>query len=208
MKAKILFGLILVAIGVVIGGNSLEFWDFELFFDGWWTVFIILPGLFALFQKQWISGLISIAIGTGLLLAANDIIPWALLGPIALIAVGLCFIFARTPKNQKDARPVQNSYTAIFSGNDSVVTGEVTKIHVRAIFGGVELDLRQATVSDDAIIDCLCLFGGIDIIAPENVSVTVSGTPIFGGIENKVRGDFEKTLTLNCVCAFGGVDIE
>ena len=42
-------GLILIIIGVIIGLNAFHITNIDLFFDGWWTFFIIVPCVFGLF---------------------------------------------------------------------------------------------------------------------------------------------------------------
>ena len=41
-------GLILIIIGVIIGLNAFHITNIDLFFDGWWTLFIIVPCFFGL----------------------------------------------------------------------------------------------------------------------------------------------------------------
>lgn len=40
---NILWGLFFVALAIIIGLNSVGLININLFFDGWWTVFIIVP---------------------------------------------------------------------------------------------------------------------------------------------------------------------
>ena len=40
---NILWGLVLIILGLIFGGNALGITDINLFFDGWWTLFIIVP---------------------------------------------------------------------------------------------------------------------------------------------------------------------
>lgn len=39
-------GFILIIIGVIIGLNAFHITNIDLFFDGWWTLFIIVPCFF------------------------------------------------------------------------------------------------------------------------------------------------------------------
>ena len=46
----IVWGIVLVAAGVLLGLNAFGITDIDIFFDGWWTLFIIVPmGLVAFF---------------------------------------------------------------------------------------------------------------------------------------------------------------
>ena len=47
---NIIWGLILITIGVIWGLNALEITKINIFFDGWWTLFIIIPCLANLFK--------------------------------------------------------------------------------------------------------------------------------------------------------------
>ena len=40
---EILWGVFFIAIGIIIGLNALGITDINIFFDGWWTLFIIVP---------------------------------------------------------------------------------------------------------------------------------------------------------------------
>ena len=48
---NILWGIILVIIGVIIGLNTIGITDIDIFFDGWWTLVIIVPCFSKFFSK-------------------------------------------------------------------------------------------------------------------------------------------------------------
>ena len=50
---RILWGTALIAVGGIIGLNAFGITDIELFFDGWWTLFIIVPCLVGIYWKSW-----------------------------------------------------------------------------------------------------------------------------------------------------------
>ena len=73
------------------------------------------------------------------------------------------------------------------------------------------LNLKEATINKDQIINVNAIFGGVDIIVPQNVNIKVKSTPIFGGTSNKVKTVFNEnlpTIYINSVTMFGGVDIK
>lgn len=203
-KNKIL-GVSILGVGVVLLGNVLNFWDISLFFDGWWTLFIIIPSLYGYFKKQWVSSTASLSVGVFLLLSANDIVSWEVVFPVILIMIGVSFLFKQKPnideKSSKD-------YIAIFSGNENKIESELNDMSIMALFGGVELDMRTATLYKDITIECTCLFGGVDILTPENSIVIIKGVPIFGGVENNALKGNGNTITINVTCLFGGVEIK
>jgi hypothetical protein len=82
-----------------------------------------------------------------------------------------------------------------------------------AVFGGVELDFRDADIETEAMLEVNCIFGGIEIRVPETWHVHSRSLPVFGGYEDKTRqvGDpaagNAKTLIVTGMVVFGGVEI-
>ena len=221
---NIIWGIVLVAVGVLLIGNKLDLFHFNLFFKGWWTLFIIIPAIIGLFTNNDKKGdFIALTIGVLLLLACRNIISfdmiWELILPILIIVFGLSLIF----KNSID-KEVNKSidklnkklnkdegYAAIFSGQNIKVDEEFKGTTINAVFGGLKLDLRNAIIKDDVVINATAVFGGIDIIAPENVKIKIKSSAIFGGAANKKEAtakDDAKTIYINATAVFGGVDVK
>ena len=40
--SKVLWGIVLISVGVIFALNAFGITDIEIFFDGWWTLFIIV----------------------------------------------------------------------------------------------------------------------------------------------------------------------
>lgn len=217
----ILWGIVLIAVGVLLALRAFGLLSFELFFDGWWTLFIIVPCAIDLFTGQdKLGSLIGIAIGAALLLWQQGVVEisiiWKLLIPVAIILIGLKLIFGSIfSKKSAEARAKlasgsHKSGSAIFSGCDLNWNGETFEgAKLTAIFGGATCDLRGAHIPGDCAIDATSVFGGIDIIVPEHIHVKVNSTSIFGGVENKTAGSSGTvTVYINATCIFGGVDIK
>lgn len=80
------------------------------------------------------------------------------------------------------------------------------------VFGGADLDLRQAELDASAVtIFALTVFGGADVYVPEGVEVDLRGFPVFGGHdEHGVEGRIAPAAPLVRVVAFslfGGLDV-
>ena len=98
-------GALLIALGVIFALNALEITDIDIFFDGWWTLFIIVPCLMGLFTERKKSGnLIGLAIGVLLLLGSWDIISfsvlWKLLVPVIIVMIGVKIIVSQSKKGK------------------------------------------------------------------------------------------------------------
>ncbi|MDD3477462.1 MAG: hypothetical protein PHP32_01120 [Candidatus Izemoplasmatales bacterium] len=84
-----LFGILLIVAGVAILFRILNIWHFTLWFDGWWTFFLIIPAILSI-GKQGVNTGNVILLGIGLYLFAQTN-GWNLDGyllPIMLIAFG------------------------------------------------------------------------------------------------------------------------
>lgn len=222
---NILWGLILVVIGIIFALNALGITDINIFFRGWWTLIIIIPSLIGLFKnesKMW--SIIWLVIGIVLLLCAQNILSFTMVGklifPFILVMIGLSIIFKDTInknvsekiKKLNNEKTEGEEYCATFGGQNADYNGQEFKgANLDAIFGSVELDLKNATISKDQVINANAIFGGIDIIVPANVNIKVKSTPIFGGVSNKVKTQYNEslpTIYINSFCMFGGVDIK
>ena len=223
-RNNVIWGIVLVAIGVIFGTNALGITDISIFFDGWWTLFIIVPctvGLFTSHDK--LISVIGILIGVALLMACQGVIDFEIMRkltvPVIVILIGLALIFKRRDNKaallleeaKKNGVPLKQC-CATFSGQDVDYTDEVFDgAEFNAIFGGIKCDLRNAVIKNGAVINACCIFEGVDILLPDNVNIKVSSSSIFGGISDKNhknRAENAVTLYINGTCMFGGMDIK
>lgn len=222
---NVLWGLVFIVVGVILAGNALGITNINIFFDGWWTLFIIVPSFIGLFRENEKTGnIIGLFIGIALLLCCQDYLDfdmvWKLLVPIILIAIGISFIFKdsinsklnKEIKKLNDNKKGENEYCATFAGQDVNFDNEEFKgTDLTAVFGGVKCDLKNAIINEDTVINCSAIFGGIDIFVPENVNIKIKSTPIFGGVSNKAshtNKESSHTIYINATSVFGGVEIK
>ena len=207
--SALIWGLIFVAVGIIFAGNALNIWYIDIFFPGWWTLFLIIPGLISMVRYgfNWGSGIL-VTIGLVLLFDALDIIDdgviWKLIFPLVLVAVGISIIasFFRTgtkkgikseeyskSKSYKYDSTQYPRYTAILGGGDYKNNTEDLKgVVAEAILGGLSIDLRDAKITEDIVLELTAVLGGIDIFIPDNVRVEIiSGVPVLGGFEHKIN---------------------
>ena len=220
-----LWGIVLIIIGLIIGGNALGITNINIFFDGWWTLFIIVPCFIGLFKENEKTGnLIGLLIGVALLLGCQNILDfdliWKLAFPTILVIIGLSIVFKDTLggkvsseiKKLNEKRDGENIYCATFAGQNINFDGEkFTGADLTAVFGGVKCDLRKAIIDSDVVINASSTFGGIEIYVPSNVKVKTKSTSIFGGIENKANTEENEnshTIYVNGTALFGGVEIK
>lgn len=222
---NVLWGIVLIGIGLIIGGNALGITNINIFFDGWWTLFIIIPCFIGLFKDNEKTGnLIGLLIGVVLLLACQDILSfdliWKLAFPTILVIIGISIIFKDTIggkvnseiKKLNEKRSQEFGYCATFSGQDINFNGEkFTGADLTAVFGGLKCDLRNAIIESDVVINASSTFGGIEIYVPSNVEVKIKSNSIFGGVSNKANTKLSEnshTIYINGAAVFGGVEVK
>lgn len=222
---QLLLGVILIFVGLVLGLNALGITDIELFFDGWWTLFIIVPCVMGLLSGNDKTGsIIGLCIGVFLLLCCQNIIDfdmlWKLVFPAIIIIFGIKMIFGSLWEggNSVAMKQISNSNgdvrscAAVFSGENLNFSGEVFHgAELNAVFGGLKCDLRNAIIEQDCVINASAIFGGIDILVPDNVNIKISSTSIFGGVSNKTsnhQNESAPTIYIKGTGLFGGVDIK
>lgn len=223
--SKILWGIALIVVGGIFALNAFGITDIELFFDGWWTLFIIVPCFVGIFSEREKTGnIIGLIIGVFLLLCCQNVLGfdmlWKLAVPAIIVIIGIKLIFGaifgdKATKIIEASRQNGDNIKiscATFSGQNLNFDGEqFNGAELTAVFGGVKCDLRNAVIEKDCAITATSIFGGIDIFVPDYVNVKVNSNSIFGGVSDKnhrstVQGAV--TVYINATCVFGGVEIK
>jgi predicted membrane protein len=215
----------------------MNIWDFHLFFDGWWTLLIIVPCFISMLQTGFSTGS-TVGFIIGVLLLMNYQVDfhfniWQLIIPIILVFIGIRIMFqgafhkkinyennfnagGYNSTNQGTngtnyTNASKGEYSAVFSSNHIHITEPFFGTSLSSAFGAIVLDLRDAQITGDVEINASAIFGGIDIYLPNGVKVKTSNVPIFGGVSNKhtqATDPGAPTVYINSTCMFGGIDIK
>ncbi len=223
----IIWGILLIAAGLLWACSTLGILEVDLFFEGWWTLFIIVPSFISLItSRDKVSAAVCLTIGVLLLLCAQDILSFdlilKLIVPAIVVFIGIKLIWNAffDSKAEKSMHRVEMNYEdaenvfSCFNGVKANCDGKVFRgAEINAVFGGAEYDLRGAIIEPDSAIKATAVFGGIDIRVPENVKVRVKSTSIFGGVDNKAKRADDGaadvvTLYISATCLFGGIEIK
>lgn len=223
-----LWGLVLVALGVILGINALGIMEINIFFPGWWTLFIIVPCAISLFgndSDKW-ADVVGIIFGVALLLGCQGLLSfkmvWSLIVPVILIVVGLSMLLKDVLKGKvtkeikklhKEGSGKGKEYWSTFSGQNLNFSGQVFEgCRLEAVFGGIKCDLREAKIKEDVLIRASAVFGGVTILAPKDVNVQVISSAMFGGTTNRFAkekvDESRKTIFVESTALFGGVEIK
>lgn len=220
-----LWGLFFICIGILIIGNIFGFWDFVLFFPGWWTLFIIIPCFIHIISDGiHISSVVGLTIGILLLLMRQNVIDVALtrklIIPIILIIIGLGIIFKSMVRGSinKSFHDFEihydknaSNYTTVFHSRKIFIPNDhFFGASLSSVFGELQVDLSSAIITEDIVIHCSSVFGEIQLFVPPNVYVKTSGSQIFGSMNNKtnqVSDNGKPTIYIDYSAIFGEITI-
>jgi predicted membrane protein len=221
------FGIAIVAIGSIMLLDNLgimrarDFWDYA-------PLLLAAVGIGKILECQGrpagtvFGGLLTVA-GTLWFLDNIDVLRFdhRLVVPIVIIGFGLMFLVRALDRARGLASPdgpavaeAQINIWTVFGGSKRVVDAkDFRSADLFAMFGGIDLDLRQASLAEGATIDANAMFGGVEIRVPLNWSVEVRGSGIFGGYEDKTVHPAMDSLAptpklvITGFAVFGGVSV-
>jgi predicted membrane protein len=229
------WGLLIVLVGTALLLHQLGIIPIDLVARFWPLLLVVFGVMNLMTQSGRFFGFLLILAGVVLQLNKLGIthLSFADLWPIALIAVGLLLMWGSLEtrgflrgkaKALKDFRDQVTGATtpltmlnavAVFGGCERRVSGpHFQGGRATAVFGGIELDFRDADMQDEAILEINCIFGGVEIRVPEAWHVHSRNLPVFGGYEDKTQHPNNpavgspKTLVVTGMVIFGGIEIK
>ena len=217
---QLLMGLIIIAIGAIFTLNNLGIVDARQYVR-YWPVALILVGVLKVWQARCGTGVFGgslfILAGVWLLLETFRIVTINIfdLWPLLFVFFGASLIW-RGLRGGRAAAGVDGHSTinalavlgGVHRGNNSRAFrgGDLT-----AIMGGCEIDLRQAAIDGEAVIDVFAMWGGIEIKVPEDWTISSRVVPILAGFEDKTRpqrGAATHRLLIRGFAIMGGVEVK
>jgi predicted membrane protein len=244
---RLVFGLVVIAIGVLFTLDKLGYVNAGEFSE-YWPVILIAIGLGRLIQPRGTHGrgfgVVLIVVGLWFLLMNFDVIDYRVwdFWPVLLLLLGISIVWRAITgpswegrRQPLDEAPLEGprADSAAATGSAEPVSDDTSIVNgfaflggvkrksvsrafrggeLTAIMGGIELDLRGASIQgEQAIIDTFSFWGGIDIKVPQDWTVVVNGTPILGGFSDKTArlgGDGSKVLVIKGTALMGGVEIK
>jgi predicted membrane protein len=238
---QLIVGLLIIFVGVVFtldelgvapAVNYLRFWPTALIAIG------VLKMLQARDGGGAFAGLLFALVGVWLQAEELDLIHVRLwqIWPLALVLFGAFLVWqgllGRGPRRETPvAAPTfpesgerASSPTRVTDANSTLsamaILGGVSRgnnsrafrgADLLAIMGGCQLDLRQAAIHGEAVIDLFAMWGGIEIRVPEDWTVVSQVVPLMGGVEDKTRppqGATAHRLILRGFAIMGGIEIK
>jgi predicted membrane protein len=226
-STQVVLGLLVVGMGVLFLLDNLNIIYLHHVLS-FWPLAFIAAGLIALSgdgpRSGRVTGVILIAIGIAMTLKhlGYVFISWRTFWPLVMIAMGGLILY-RTLGGGRVVRVNTGPYTKDNAGADNLV--DITAIlggferrvsapdfrggEITAIMGGCALDLREASLTTEAMINVFAIWGGITIKVPPDWTVILHGTPVMGGFTEKTARppDGSKRLVVTGYAVMGGVEV-
>nr|WP_315482066.1 DUF5668 domain-containing protein [uncultured Undibacterium sp.] len=228
-QQRLILGAFIIVLGALALLDNLQIFNTRDLIQFWPTVFIV-AGAIKLSQANTRSGYI---IGGGLI-AAGTIITLNRIGiihfrmrdwwPVFMIAGGLVVIFkdkANDIFRGLNSSTMNNNVTtssdthldivAIMSGHQgNIASSDFRGGAITAIMGGAELDLRNAVIQTEAVLNVTAFWGGITLKIPSDWTVVNNGFAFLGGIDDSSVPSMNanKRLIITGTAVMGGVEIK
>jgi hypothetical protein len=222
-SSQVVLGLLVVGMGVLFLLDNLAILNVRHAI-GFWPLVFLVAGCAALFGNGPRSGnyLGGVLVAIGILMIVGRMgfftISWGTLWPLVMIALGGLVLYrslgpgrvaregvvaGASPDNVVDIVAVLGGFERRVSAQD-FRGGEIT-----AVLGGCELDLREASIVKDAVLNVCAILGGINIKVPHDWTVVLNGTPVMGGFAEKTARppDAGKRLVITGYAIMGGVEV-
>lgn len=169
----------------------------------WWPVILVLGGLWLVRGGRRVTGT---ALGLlGVLLLIVIVVPDGFVGPTLLILVGALLLFGATGGRQW---LLGGGAVALFDDLRAGSDGTPPARSYVAVFGEAEGRLEPA-LADEGIVECLAVFGDVQVRVPPQVAVELSQTAVFGDVSAPAppRGPVTTTLEVRATAVFGDVKL-
>ncbi len=216
--SQFLLGLLVVLVGLILLLDTTGVAPTQSLLQFAPSLFVLV-GIWALVGSRFrnlVGPVVLIGVAVAWQLVALDVVSvdrmvdfW----PLLVIVLGLSIVLGQYRSSAAEVEGAHTSTFAAFGGVEKRNTSQQFRgADLTAMFGGAELDLRDATVGErPARINAVALFGGVDIIVPREWNVQLDVLPILAGAaDDRARTDDirdEVDLVVTGFAAFGGIAV-
>lgn len=211
---RLFFGIFLILIGIIILlDNLMIIPDLPDYVFSWPGIFIIIA-VFNLISGNRGAALIFGSIGGIFFLERYMDIDFKTYWPVILVIIGLSIVLKR--RTARGSNPVINEDffddLNVFGGSEKRFTSQNLKGgKITNIFGGSDIDLREARPVDGCTLEVFTMFGGCDILVPAHWKVAIDTTSVFGGFSDVRETTADKsdfTVYIKGMTIFGAGELK
>lgn len=214
--SRVIWGICLIAIGIIFILNSFKIVNINIFFNGWWTLFIIVPSFIGIiFDKVKSINVFFFVLGLSLLCYSLSIIQFENIFDIILcfifILLGVKFIFGKTEKIEdvnSNGEQVP-TYFSVFGTSKEILEDE-KNCKIISLIGHTTIDLSNIKKAQEYNIKVYTILGGCELITNKDDCIISNIFNVLGTFKNKhsKTKKSKKTIYLNGLTLFGGVNIK
>ncbi len=201
-------GTLLIVLGVGRALVALEVLPAEVatFLSDWWPAALVIAGIVLAVAGRRASGTVLVLLG-GLLLLTTAV-PEGFVAPVLLIGLGVLFLATALGGRRW---LVGGPTVAVFDDVDARTLGDradrdqPTRSFV-AVFGEASGRLDPAQVGGGPV-ECLAVFGDVEVDVPGDVAVELTQTAVFGDVRapEPPAGEVVATVVVRATSVFGDV---
>jgi predicted membrane protein len=227
LSPQLVMGVIVILLGIIFFAHNLGLLEAEDYLK-YWPALLVVYGISRFVQcntvpaRLWASAFI--VVGSVMLLNRIGILHFYLWDywPLILVLIGSGMIWGNLTRGKSvdgatrnalsDGLTTINAFALMGGYRRSSNSQDFRGGELTAIMGGVEVDLRQASIKQgEAVIDIFAFWGGVELRVPDDWMVVIEGVPIMGGYEDKThvpKSDTGKRLIIRGYVLMGGAEIK
>lgn len=211
--ARVLWGILLILLGILIMGNTMGWFFYIPNFKGWLWIVILMPCLLSILNHGFrLINTVLAVLSVLSFLEENQLITSGMTRktwiPFSLMLVGFSMIFRNLFTSASEHYNGDKNVVSMFSSVQESFDGTFDGCEINAIFGTANVDLTSLSSDQKTVIEATSVFGSAHIRVPKGTKVIVHKNCIFGSGPDGRKGSTDgPVLYLNVFCMFGGVSI-
>ncbi|MEO8217206.1 MAG: DUF5668 domain-containing protein [Acidobacteriota bacterium] len=214
---RLILGLSLVVFGAILWLDHLDRLDAYDYLQ-WWPLVFLAFGISFLLQRRWLAAIIDFFIGLAFLPDVSFLPQFHLsqalgLWPLLITAGGVTLIMQALRPVEKDARGAGAFRALTIMGGSSRTAAAENFVGGDAVvvMGSCNVNLSQAVLAREAVIDVVAFWGGIEIRVPRTWRVENQVTEILGGFSDRTVapiGEDAPRLVIRGSSIMSGIEVK
>jgi len=223
-SSRIFWGLLLIAVGVLLLLDRMGRLDFGDLISFYWPLLLIFAGLWHLAAngfRNTAGGLVLIVVGSLFMLGKWHILgrsAWHFVWPLLIILAGLWILFGAflrgSARKSAGEKADEIDEFAMFAGlTRRLESQDFRGGKATVVLGGMEVDFSRARLAGgQASIEVTAILGGLEIKVPKTWQVHVEGHPVLGSIDNMHSyapgQESQQALSIKATAILAGIEIK
>ncbi len=228
-NSSIFWAIALTSVGLLFLCKNFGLLDFK-----WpvniisWRLIPLIAGINALLKGKTLEGCIGVGVAVIFyipdFLTNSQMMTYHKLWPLLLVAAGALALSkvyfpslnnpATLSLDKEQSFDVINETCMMGGSTAKIVSSNFKGGKLNAFMGGMELDFREAQLSENAVINVLIGMGGLELIIPKEWNLKIDVFPIMGGVDDQIKQypsdvvDTNKKLIISGTVVMGGIHIK